>query len=218
MQLLETADVTSRVHAPDIQHVARAVCLCAADNLVRNRRAVNVDRVVLRRRTVAARDGVDGSMIDTDRVARCFSRSLAADNIGVEVVHSHDGIARRLAARDIGQTAVYCAANRRSPANRDLVQRAVLLLGTVRSRTHSARPAAVHVRVRSAAERDLIPRGRIARLRAAAPCFCTDGCCCLCILKGVPVAHNLLVAAARLDVRFLRAVRTQIRPECFPAL
>ena len=195
MQLLETADVTSRVHALDIQRVARAVCLCAADNLVCDRRAVNIDRVVLRRRTVAARNGVDGSMIDTDRVARCFARSLAADNI-MHVLLNRDFVARRLAARDIGQTAVHCAANRRRPANRDLIQRAVLLLGAVCRRTRAACPAAVHIRIRAAVNRNDIVRCCIANDRASAPRIHPIRLRCARSLEDQPRIVDFLVVAA----------------------
>ena len=83
VHLLETRDAARTVHALDVERVARAVCGRAAlEDACDICAAVQVDRVVVRRRAFAARDGADRSVGEVDGVARGFARSLAADDVG----------------------------------------------------------------------------------------------------------------------------------------
>ena len=121
VHLLEALDILRRVHALHIQRVARDICLRTADNLVRNHRAVNIDRVVLRRRTVAARNRVDGDIADRDRIAGRVAECLATNNIAYRAARNRDDVACSLAVyRDAAKNILF-----RTALNKHLVFRHV---------------------------------------------------------------------------------------------
>ena len=173
VHLLEAFDALRRVLSLDIQRIrlVRIIVRCrTADDLVRDRRVINVDGVPLRCRTVAARDGFDRGVADRDRVVRRFTgrMCLAADNVARDRLADRDLVARRVAARHIGIAAVDLASDIRGTAHLDFVQRAVLLLICRSVRARAARPTAVGIPIGdSIGDRDLVLCGRIAEDRTS---------------------------------------------------
>ena len=206
--LLEADNVRGGIRARNIQRVARAVCLCAACNRTVYRCALKVDGIVVRDRTFAACDCAR-ICLDGDGIARGFAACFAADNCARDRLVNRDLVARRLAICNVRKTAVDCAADRSCAIHRDLIGNAVAALIRRSLRACARRPAAVHVRMRAVSDGDAVPRRRIARNGAAAPCVRADGRRRRRPLEGVGIADNPSVPVANIEIRFLRPVCIQ---------
>ena len=185
--LLEARDALRRVLALHIQRVVLAACLRAAlDCAIDGCATFKVDSVVVRRRAIAARDGLDRGIGNIHGIVRCLSRSLAADEVGVEVFLNGDSVARRLAARHIGIAAVNCTRDICGTAHFDFVQRTVLLLICRNIRARTARPAAIHIRMHTARNAKDIVRRRVSNNRTTAPRIRNAALCNRCRLRCIP--------------------------------
>ena len=195
------------VLALDIERVARAVCSRAALECARDVRvAVQVDRVVVRRRAFAARDGADRGIGEVYGVVRGFACcGFAADDVCREVLFNRDFVGCRLAARDIGEAAVDGARDACRAVDLDLVGDAVLLLIGCSRRACTGRPAAVDVRMVVRRNGNLVLRRRVAEFGAAAPGVCAVGrlgVFALDTLEGIALVGDLV--AVRLEGGFRR--------------
>ena len=212
---LEARDVLCSVCPPDVQRVARSIRRrtardCPADD----RTAFEADGVVTRCHARASRYRADRGIDDADHVprchargcaarniarvrpngddvARCFSFSRTADDVRRKVFLNGDGVARRLASRCIRIAAVDRAAYGCTAADCDAVSRAVTAPLCCSRRTCPRRPAAVHIRVRAAIDRDRVPRRRVACTRASAPRVCAKGRRCRHIPKPIGITDNV---------------------------
>ena len=98
-QLLEARDAARAVRSLDVQRVARAICLRAARDRARDIcAAVQVDRIVVRRRAVAACDGADRGIGEADGIfRRVAARRASAVDITHRAARDIDGVFRRVA-------------------------------------------------------------------------------------------------------------------------
>ena len=209
---LVVADLRRLRTVENIERVARAVCRRTARDHARDLRIAQIDAVVVGHCAETARDGLDRSIGDIHGIARCLSRSLAADDVGVEGFLNGDGVARRLAARHVGIAAVNRAADRRRFFDDNGVIVAVPLVR--RTRARAARPAAVYGRMAAAIDGDCVFARRVACLGDAAVEIAPIGRCRRYTLELVALIGDFgdLVRGIfdNVDVRFRRLRRLRL--------
>ena len=217
---LEARDVLCSICPPDVQRVARSIRRCAArDCAADDRTAFEADGVVMRRHARAARNRADRSIGEADHVprchargcaarniarvcpdgddiARCFSFSRTADDMRSKVFLNGDAVARRLASCDICKAAENIGYYG-IVLNRNTVLRTVTAPLCRSRRAGPRRPAAVHIRVRAAVDRDRVLRRRVADRGASAPCVRSFGFSDCRALEDQPRIVKVLLRAVQ---------------------
>ena len=200
------------------KRIVLPICRRTARDRARDRRIAETDHVVVRHRPLSACDIAGKRMSrDIDHVVRCLTaRGVATDNTPLCILRHIDRIRHSLAAGDIRPTAVDGSID--TTRDIDRVRVAVARISPRRRRSRAAGIAAVDRLSSSISHSDRVARRRISRSRAPAPHLSTERRRRRCALNGVAVADNLRIACSRLDVCFLRAVRTQFRTKSLSVL